>query len=671
MNKEPESVVSLDTAHAVSAEAVKSEVFTDVPVDEPRYTLEGWARPVMLTIATAFSLFQLYSAFIGLYPPQIQRGVHLGFALTLVFLLFGFRGRNRQRVPWYDVVLALLGAGVGLYQVLFYDHIINSAGDFNLRDEIVAGIAVLILIEATRRAVGMPLVILMLAAMFYAFAGPWLPGGLHHAGFSIQRIVSQEYLSTEGIFGTPLAVSSTFVFLFILFGAVLRISGLGKSFIDIALSLAGHTTGGPAKVAIVASSLFGTISGSSTANAVTIGSFTIPLMKSIGYKPHYAAGIEAAAGTGGQLMPPIMGVAAFVMSEMIGVPYLKIAAAAALPAVLYYTCLMISVHLEAKRLGLKGLERSRLPKFGPVLLNAAPLAIPLFGLIYLLVTGWTPLTSALAAIAGTLMITPLRKASRMGPRKILRALQEGATAALTVAVACAAAGMVVGMITLSGAGLAAGYGLVELSGGILIFTLILTAISSLVLGTAVPTTANYIITATVAAPALVKLGVPLLPAHLFVFYFGIIADITPPVALAAYAASGIAGSDPMKTGLTATRLAISAYLVPFIFALSPALLLVDAPITSIIEVIPSSIIGIVGLSAAAMGYWRRALPMWQRAMLLAGALALLTPGIVTDIAGLAALGLVWFLQRREDPKAALASNAASTNEVVREEISKS
>ncbi|MCL4534172.1 MAG: TRAP transporter permease [Bacteroidetes bacterium] len=671
MNKEPESVVSLDTAHAVSAEAVKSEVFTDVPVDEPRYTLEGWARPVMLTIATAFSLFQLYSAFIGLYPPQIQRGVHLGFALTLVFLLFGFRGRNRQRVPWYDVVLALIGAGVGLYQVLFYDHIINSAGDFNLRDEIVAGIAVLILIEATRRAVGMPLVILMLAAMFYAFAGPWLPGGLHHAGFSIQRIVSQEYLSTEGIFGTPLAVSSTFVFLFILFGAVLRISGLGKSFIDIALSLAGHTTGGPAKVAIVASSLFGTISGSSTANAVTIGSFTIPLMKSIGYKPHYAAGIEAAAGTGGQLMPPIMGVAAFVMSEMIGVPYLKIAAAAALPAVLYYTCLMISVHLEAKRLGLKGLERSRLPKFGPVLLNAAPLAIPLFGLIYLLVTGWTPLTSALAAIAGTLMITPLRKASRMGPRKILRALQEGATAALTVAVACAAAGMVVGMITLSGAGLAAGYGLVELSGGILIFTLILTAISSLVLGTAVPTTANYIITATVAAPALVKLGVPLLPAHLFVFYFGIIADITPPVALAAYAASGIAGSDPMKTGLTATRLAISAYLVPFIFALSPALLLVDAPITSIIEVIPSSIIGIVGLSAAAMGYWRRALPMWQRAMLLAGALALLTPGIVTDIAGLAALGLVWFLQRREDPKAALASNAASTNEVVREEISKS
>ncbi len=654
MNKEPESIVSLDTARVVSAEAVKPEAFTDVPVDEPRYTLEGWARPVMLAIATVFSLFQLYSSFIGLYPPQIQRGIHLGFALTLVFLIFGFRGGNRQHVPWYDIALALIGAGVGLYQVVFYDHIVNSAGDFNLRDQIVAGIAVLIVIEATRRAVGMPLVILMLAAMFYAFAGPWLPGGLRHAGFSIQRIVSQEYLGTEGIFGTPLAVSSTFVFLFILFGAVLRISGLGKSFIDIALSLAGHTTGGPAKVAIVASSLFGTISGSSTANAVTIGSFTIPLMKSIGYKPHYAAGIEAAAGTGGQLMPPIMGVAAFIMSEMIGVPYLKIAAAAALPAVLYYTCLMISVHLEAKRLGLKGLERSRLPRFRPVLLKAAPLAVPLFGLIYLLVTGWTPLTSALAAIAGTLLITPLSKASRMGPRKILRALQEGATAALTVAVACAAAGVVVGIITLTGAGLAAGYGLVDLSHGILILTLVLTALTSLVLGTAVPTTANYIITATVAAPALVKLGVPLLPAHLFVFYFGIIADITPPVALAAYAASGIAGSDPMKTGLTATRLAISAYLVPFIFALSPALLLVDAPITSIIEVIPSSIIGIVGLSAAAMGYWRRELPMWQRAILLAGALALLTPGIVTDIAGLAALGLVWYLQRREDPKAALA-----------------
>jgi TRAP transporter 4TM/12TM fusion protein len=633
--------MDLESSATISANAVKGDAFTETPIDEPKNTMGGVWGAVVKVVAITFSVFQLYSAATGLYAPPIQRGIHLAFALSLTFLVFPARGKARAGVPWYDLLLVLVGLAVGIYQVVYYEHIANSAGDFLLRDEIMAGIAVLILLEATRRAVGLPLVILMLAAMSYALFGPYLPGGLQHAGFSLRRVVSHEYLGLEGIFGIPLAVSSTFVFLFILFGAFLRISGLGKAFIDIALALAGHTTGGPAKVAIVASGLFGMISGSSTANAVTIGSFTIPLMKKVGYKPHYAAAVEAAAGTGGQLMPPVMGVAAFIMSEMIGVPYLTIAASAALPAVLYYTCLLVSVHLESKKEGLGGLDRSQLPRLRNVIWNSGPLAVPLFGLVYLLVTGWTPLMSALAAIVLTVLVTPFQKATRMGFRELLRALEEGATGALTVAIACAAAGAVVGIVTLTGAGLAAGYGLVDLAGGVLLLTMFYTAISALILGTAVPTTATYIICATVCAPALIKLGVPILPAHLFVFYFGIIADITPPVALAAYAAAGVANSDPMRTGVTATRLAISAFLIPFIFASDPSMLVVGYPIAKVVEVTVASLIGMFALSAAAVGYWRGLLPYWQRGLLTVGALGLLVPGLITDLIGLAILFVVW------------------------------
>ncbi len=593
-------------------------------------------------VAIALSLFQVYTAAVGEMIPQVQRGTHLGLVLAIVFLLYSARRGLGGRSPSpLDVLLALAGLAVGFYQVFFAEHIVTMAGDYNNLDLAMAGLAVVLVLEATRRVIGWPLVIVALVAMAYAFLGPYLPGGLRHSGFSLTRIASQSYLTTEGIMGIPIGVSSTFVFMFILFGAFLQKSGLGKFFVDLAMALTGTMTGGPAKMSVVSSGLLGTISGSSTANVVTDGVFTIPMMKNIGYKPHVAAAVEAVASTGGQLMPPVMGAAAFIMAEFIGVPYTTIAIAAALPAVLYYLCVGASVHFEAKKNGLGGLPREQLPDAKAVIKSAGFLVLPIGAIVWLLLSGYTPIKAALYAIILTVLVSWARKETRMGLREILQALDAGARSAALVAVACAAAGSVVGMVTLTGAGLALGYGLVDLAGGLLLPTLVLTMLTSLLLGMGVPTTANYIITATIAAPALVHLGVQMLPAHLFVFYFGIVADITPPVALAAYAAAGIARANPMRTGLTATRLGISAFLIPYIFVMNPALLLINTPPLEAAHVIASSLIGVLGLSAAVIGYWRIDLRVWERAVLVAGALGLIDPGLATDAVGLACLGVVW------------------------------
>ncbi len=598
-------------------------------------------------VAIALSLFQVYTAAFGEMIPQVQRGTHVGLVLAIVFLLYsarkGFAGHSPSPL---DVLLALGGLAIGFYQVFFAEHIVTMAGDYNNVDLAMAGLALVLVLEATRRVIGWPLVGVALASMAYAFLGPYLPGGLSHSGFSLTRIASQSYLTTEGIMGIPIGVSSTFVFMFILFGAFLQKSGLGKFFIDLAMALTGTMTGGPAKIAVVSSGLMGTISGSSTANVVTTGSFTIPLMKSIGYKPHFAGAVEATASTGGQLMPPIMGAAAFIMAEFTNVPYIQIAIAAALPALLYYLCVGMSTHFEAKRYGLGGLPREQLPRAGTVLKNAGFLVLPIGAIVWLLLSGFTPVKAALYAIGLAIIVSWMGRATRMGIKEILAALDAGARTAAVVAVACAAAGVTVGMVTLTGAGLKLGYGIVELAHGLLLPTLFFTMIASLVLGMGVPTTANYIITATIAAPAIVQLGVPLLAAHMFAFYFGIVADITPPVALAAYAASGLAKSNPMQTGLTATRLGISAFLIPYIFVTNPALLLLDTMPLEGLWVAVSSITGVVGLSAAVIGFWRTELTLWERAILMAGALGLMTPGLLTDILGLLALVLVWFTQER-------------------------
>jgi TRAP transporter 4TM/12TM fusion protein len=417
-------------------------------------------------------------------------------------------------------------------------------------------------------------VIVASSFLVYAYFGAYFPGFLSHRGYSIERIVSHMYFTTEGILGIPLGVSATFVFLFVLFGAFLEKTGIGKLFIDIADAIAGWASGGPAKVAVITSALEGTISGSSVANTVGSGSFTIPMMKKLGYRPEFAGAVEAAASTGGQIMPPVMGAAAFLMAEFIGIPYIDIAKAAAIPACLYFAGIFIEVHFEAKRCGLKGKAWDQIPRTWTVLKERGHLFVPLIAIIYILTEGFTPSRAALVGLVLSVVAGALKKATRMSVPEIFNALETGARGALGVAIACATAGIIVGVVTLTGLGLKMANGLIDLSGGYMLPTLFFTMITSLILGMGVPTTANYVITATMCAPAVVMLGVPKLAAHLFVFYFGIIADITPPVALAAYAGAGIARANPFKTGVTASKLAIAAFIIPYIFVLNPAMVLI-------------------------------------------------------------------------------------------------
>jgi TRAP transporter 4TM/12TM fusion protein len=452
------------------------------------------------------------------------------------------------------------------------------------------------------------------------------------------------YLGTEGIFGTPLEVSSTFVFMFILFGAVLEKTGLGKFIIDLSMALAGWSTGGPAKVAVVSSGLMGTVSGSSVANVCTTGMFTIPLMKSVGYEPHFAGAVEAVASTGGQIMPPVMGAGAFIMAQFLGVPYIEVALAAVVPALLYYFAVMVQVHFEATRLGLKGIPWSQLPPLWPLLKSKGFLLIPLIAIIYFLLAGYTPLKAAFNGILVSFVLSWLNKETRLTPQRIMEAFESGARGAIGVACACATVGMVVGMGTLTGLALRIANAIVTLAGGSKILTLFYTMLASIVLGTGLPTTANFIVTSTMAAPALFKLGVPAKAAYMFVFYFGIAADLTPPVALAAYAGSGIAGSDPMKTGVTAFKLALAGFLVPYVYVYNPMLLFIDVVPLEMIQAIFTALLGVFLLAMATIGFYKAHLPWYLRIAAFAGALGLLIPGTVSDLAGLGVLVLIFFIQ---------------------------
>lgn len=609
-----------------------------------------WAR-IIAIICICFSLFQLYTAAFGVYPAQIQRGTHLAFALALVFLLYPATAKgSRSSMNPVDVVLAALGAVAGAYLVANYHSIVLRGGLPTTMDLIVAGVTVLLVLEGARRVIGSPISIIAIVFILYAYLGPYIPGMFGHRGFTTRRILNHLYMTTEGIFGLPLGVSATFVYLFILFGAFLHKSGLGKFFIDLALAATGHTVGGPAKVAVLASGLFGTISGSSVANVVTTGTFTIPLMKSIGYPAHFAGAVEAAASTGGQLMPPIMGAAAFVMSEFIGVPYATIAIAAALPAVLYYLAVGLMVHMEALRLGLKGLPKESLPDPKKVLREGGHLLIPLGVIIYMLVSGYTPLRAALVCIVATVVVAMMRKNTRLKLSDVLQALEDGARSALGVAAACAAAGIIIGIVTLTGLGLKMANGIIMLAGGSFFFTLFLTMIASIILGMGLPTTAKYIILASMAAPAIQKFGVPAMAAHMFILYYGIIADLTPPVALAAYAGAGIAGANPMKTGWTSLRLAIAAFLIPYIFAYNPSLLLIDTTAMEVVLVSISALMGAFCLAVAGAGFWYVPLSKIERVVVFAGALMLIKPGLYTDLAGAAILVLDWFYQKSKRRK---------------------
>ncbi len=609
-------------------------------------SLEGWQAKLVSLIAIAMSCFHFYTSGFGLLLAQKQGAVHLAFTLCLVFLLYPATSKQSKTsgIPFYDFILGAVGVASAMYLVVFFNDLTTRAGLPTQTDLVMGFLLIVTLLEATRRISNPVLPCLAVVALLYCYVGRSLPEMIAHRGFSIPRIVNHMYLGTEGIFGTPLEVSSTFVFMFILFGAVLEKTGLGKFIIDLSMALAGWSTGGPAKVAVVSSGLMGTVSGSSVANVCTTGMFTIPLMKSVGYEPHFAGAVEAVASTGGQIMPPVMGAGAFIMAQFLGVPYIEVALAAVVPALLYYFAVMVQVHFEATRLGLKGIPWSQLPPLWPLLKSKGFLLIPLIAIIYFLLAGYTPLKAAFNGILVSFVLSWLNKETRLTPQRIMEAFESGARGAIGVACACATVGMVVGMGTLTGLALRIANAIVTLAGGSKILTLFYTMLASIILGTGLPTTANFIVTSTMAAPALFKLGVPAKAAYMFVFYFGIAADLTPPVALAAYAGSGIAGSDPMKTGVTAFKLALAGFLVPYIYVYNPMLLFIDVVPMVMVQAIFTALLGVFLLAMATIGFYKAYLAWYMRIIALGGALGLLIPGTLTDLAGLAVLVLIYFIQ---------------------------
>ncbi|MEO8279872.1 MAG: TRAP transporter permease [Ideonella sp.] len=596
---------------------------------------EKAARHLVTTVAVAMSVFHLYVAFVGPPNAYVMRGVHLAFALVLAFLIMpGLNGKS-GRIGWIDLLLVALAAAAALYPSLALDYIQNRiyyVDDPRMADYVFGGLLILLMMEATRRATGLALPITALVFIVYGLT-------LGHQSFGI--MFDQLYLTTEGIFGIPLYVSATYVMLFILFGSFVERSGAGQLFMDFALALAGHTSGGPAKVAVITSSLFGTVSGSAVANVMTTGTFTIPLMMRTGYRPAFAGAVEAVASTGGQLMPPIMGAAAFVMAEFLGVSYLTVAAFAVLPAVLYYVAVFMAVHFEAKRIGLVGLPKADLPRLKQVLVERGHLFLPLVVIVAVLLAGYSAAFSALCGIGSVIPTTWLRASTRktFTLTAIIEALESGARNTLVVALACASAGIVIGTITLTGLGLSFTGVVLALSQNSLILALVLTMLAGILLGMGLPTTPAYIVQVALLVPALVKLGVRVEAAHLFVLYFAVLSAITPPVAMAVYAANGISRGTLMETSWAAVKLGLTGYIIPFMFVSAPSLLLIGEPL-EIILAATTATIGVICLAGSLhQHFFFGPARWWERVMLMIAALALIKPGILTDLLGIGLIAL--------------------------------
>ena len=598
-------------------------------------------RHAIAAVALAMALYHLWVAFVG--PPNalVLRSVHVGFALTLAFLTLPLTrkgGREHPR-PW-DLALIVVTLAASAYPVFYLDYLLTRiyyVDDPALIDLVLGYAMVLLVLEATRRSVGLALPLTAAAFIVYA---------LTSGGQGWQILIDQLYLTTEGIFGIPAGVSATYVILFIIFGALVERTGTGKLFMDFALALTGHQVGGPAKVACVTSGLFGTVSGSAVANVMTTGTFTIPLMRRIGYRPAFAGAVEAVASTGGQIMPPIMGAAAFVMAEFLGVSYLHVAAAALIPAVLYFFALFMAVHFEAKRTGLKGLPRPDLPRLGEVLRERGHLFLPLLIIIFVLFAGYS---AAYAALCGILAVIPtalLRKSTRaeITWRTVVEGLIAGARNTVTVALACACAGIVVGVITLTGLGIDFTSLVLAAAQNTLLLALVLTMAAGIILGMGMPTTPAYIVQVALLVPALVRLEVPLEAAHMFAFYFAILSAITPPVALAVFAANSISKGGLWETGVTALKLGATGYLIPFMFVFGPSLLMIGSWERIVLTTI-TAIIGVTALAASLNGFLLRPTRLWERLFLFGAALVLIKPGLMTDLVGAALLGAVLFSQQ--------------------------
>ena len=630
------------------------EVLQKFDKESNKREMSGLWGYIINGICILFAAFQLYTATFGILDAHLQRAIHLAFGFLLIFLLYPTRQSwSKTKMNPLDVLLAIAGACSALYIVVNYNELVLRAGMNTETDFIVGLIGTILVFEAARRVVGWPMIIVAFVFLLYAFFGPYVPGIMAHRGVGLEEMFDHLFFTTEGIFGTPMGVSSTFIYLFILFGAYLEATGLGKFFIDLANAIAGWAAGGPAKVAVLSSGLMGTVSGSSVGNVAGTGSFTIPMMKKLGYRPAFAGAVEAAASTGGQLMPPVMGAAAFLMAEFVGVPYFDVVKAAVIPAMLYYIGVWLGVHYEAKKFGLKGTPRDQLPKFKDLFLEKGHLAIPLIVIIYLLVSGYTPMRAALAAIALSIICACLRKSTRISFKQVIQGLIDGSKGVLGVLIACATAGIIIGVVTKTGVGLKVATALLDLAGGQLLPAMFFTMITSLILGMGVPTTANYVITSTIAAPALIQMQVPVLAAHMFAFYFGIVADVTPPVALAAYAGAGIAGANPMRCGVIAAKLAIAAFIVPYIFVLAPELLMINATAFTITYSALTAIIGMWGVSMSMIGFCQNLLLLPQRIAFLVGGVCMIIPGTLTDGIGIALIVATFFWQKTNKRKGAI------------------
>lgn len=610
-------------------------------------------------IALAYACFHLYTAVTGTLIAIYQRGIHFMFAAVLVFLLYPTRlGKEKGGVLDAVVDLFLIACGVLPVAYLYFNEKWLISRFFYIEkltwyQYLFCIMLIIAVLEGTRRKLGKALPIIACVAMGYMLLGRYLPGMLGNGGFSTIAFVDTLYTTTEGIFGTALGASATFVILFVIFGSFLEASGVGDYFIKVAMALTQRSCGGSAKAAVISSCLFGSISGSAIANVATTGQITIPMMKRNGYGDVFSGAVEAVASTGGQIMPPVMGAVAFIMAEYTGIPYGKILVAALVPALLYYMAVFIMVHLEAKKLGLRPVAESNEELGFDRLIRSAYLFLPLVVLVVLLIKGYSATYACIYSLIAIVAVSMVKKETRIGPRAFILCLVKGAKGCTGVAMACACSGIVVGIVNYTGVGTRLSSALVQVSGNMLILGLIFTALSCLILGMGLPTTPSYIVVATLLVPTLIKMGITTLGAHLFAFYFANVANITPPVALAAYTAAGLSGASPMKTGYRAFKLGIAAYIVPFMFAMNSALLL-DLSLGAVViaQAVVTGFVGIFCLAAAAEGYMMRELQIWQRVLLVVAAILMVNTGTLTDIAGILVAGAIlipiWLGQKRND-----------------------
>ncbi|MGI6574782.1 MAG: TRAP transporter permease [bacterium] len=605
--------------------------------------LEGKSGLLVAGIAIIASAFHIYTAAFGMLEPRLQRGYHLLFLLPLVFLLYPAKKDSKSnKISIMDMIFAVLSVLPSLLIIIDssrlsarWEHVTPL-----LTKELILGtLMIILLLEAVRRAVTPMLSYVILASLLYMRFGMYFPGIFYHRGASWAKIVEMMYLlAQEGIYGMLTGISATFIFIFVLFGSFIVYSGVGDFFTKFASAVAGKVRGGPALIAVISSAFFGTLTGSSVANVLSTGSFTIPLMKRTGFKPEFAGAVEAAASTGGQYMPPIMGAAAFIMAEVVGVPYITVAMSATISAILYYLSVGMMVYFRARKDEIEGLSLTEVPPLREVL-KMSYLVLPLFVLFFMLVKGYSPIMAGLYAIIGTVLITWVNPKQGMKFGVVLEALAQGGKNAVLVAVACAATGMVVSVVTYTGIGLTFTNSIVSLSSGNIILAMFFIMIASLILGHGAPTSATYILVATVGAGALVRLGADIIAAHLFCLYYAVIADITPPVAVAAYAGASVANSDPISTGIEAFKLAAAGFIVPFLFVLNPALVL-RGPLLTTIHATITALIGVIALSGAMQGWFIKKLVIYERGLLLIAALSLLIHGIISDIVGAIILGII-------------------------------